>query len=76
MDVRDMAKSVTPVDKRMADCKVSLCGDAHDQEGLPAEEDVFHGVDEVREDDGIEGIEDVFSKVNKNETEEHDVTGS
>ena len=54
MDIMDMAKVVTSLDKRMADCKVSLCGNAHDQEDLPAEEDVLHGVKEVWEDDGID----------------------
>ena len=74
--MRNMAQLVTPVEKRVADCQVSLCGDTHDQESLPAQEDVLHRIDEVREDDGIEGIEDIFSKVDEDETKEHYITGS
>ena len=74
--MRNMAQLVTPVEKRVADGQVSFCGDAHDQESFPAQEDVLYGVDEVREDDGIEGIEDIFSKVNEDETQEHYITGS
>ena len=67
---------VTSVEKRLADCQVSFCGDAHDQEGLPTEEDVLHWVQEVREHEEVESISKVYRKVNKDEAEKHDVTSS
>ena len=71
-----VTKLVTPVEKRLADCQVSLCRNTHDQECLPAQKDVLHGVKKVREEDGVEWIENVLSKVTEDETEEDDITGS
>ena len=76
MDLRGVTQLVTSVEKRLADCQISFCGDAHNQECLPAEEDVLHGVEEVWEDDGVEWIQYFRSEVDENETEEHDVTSS
>ena len=66
---------MAPVEKRFADCQVSFSGDAHDQEGLPAQEDVLHGVDKVWKDEGVEGIEFVSKKIIDYQKEEHDITG-
>ena len=67
---------MTSVEKRLADCQESFCGDAHDQEGLPTEENVLHWVQEVREYEDVESISKVYRKVNKDEAEKHDVTSS
>ena len=76
MDLRGVTQLVTSVEKRLANCQISFCGDAHDQECLPTEEDVLHWVQEVWEDDGVEWIQYFRSEVDENETEEHDVTSS
>ena len=57
MDLRGVTQLVTSVEKRLANCQISFCGDAHNQECLPEEKDVLHGVEEVREDDGVEWIQ-------------------
>ena len=71
-----MAQLVTSVKKRLTDCKESFCGDAHDQEGLPAEEDVLHRVQEVREDDNVEWINAFCIEVKQHKAEKHYVTSS
>ena len=67
---------MTSVEKRLADCQVSFCGDAHDQEGLPAEEDILHWVHKVWENNYVEWMSIWCQKVNEDEAEEHDVTSS
>ena len=77
MDLGGVAQLVTSVEKRLADCQVSFCGDAHDQEYLPAEEDVLHWVQEVWQDDDVEYIRSIVcQEVNEDEAEKHDVTSS
>ena len=76
VDLGGVAQLVTSVEKRLADCQVSFCGDAHDQEYLPAEEDVLHWVQKEREDDDVERISVICQEVNEDEAEKHDVTSS
>ena len=71
-----MAQSVTFVEERLAHCQVPFCGDAHDQEGLPAQEDVLDWIQEVWEEEDIDWRNTLGADVNDIETEEHDVTNS
>ena len=41
------------VKERAVDCEEALGGDAHDEERLPAEEDVLEGVEEVGQNQDI-----------------------
>ena len=66
---------MTSVEKRLADCQVSFCGDAHDQEYLPAEEDVLHWIQEVWKDDDVE-CSIICQEGNDDEAEKDDVTSS
>ena len=71
-----MAQLVSSVEKRLADCQVSFCGDAHDQECLYAKKNVLHWIQEVREDENVELVCNCFGIIHENEAKEHDVTAS
>ena len=71
MDKGGVSELVISVENRLADCQVSFCGDGHDQECLPAEEDVLHRVQKVREDEDVELIGKVFRIVHEDEAKEH-----
>ena len=71
-----MTQLVLPVEKRLTHCQVSLRGNTHDMECLPAEEDPLHRVKEVREDNDVGGMIHVLGGVNEHTAEEHDVTRS
>ena len=54
MNSGGVPEHVTLVKERFADSKVPFCGDAHDQEGLPAEKDILDRVEEVGENEDVE----------------------
>ena len=69
-----VAQLVGSVEKRLADSKESLSCDAHGQECFPAEEDVFHRIQEIWEDYYVELAADVFRIVHEDKAEKHEVT--
>ena len=63
-----MPEFVSSVNKRFADRKDPLGGDAHDQECFKAEENVLHGIEKIREEDDVDVIIDIFGIVHKHKT--------
>ena len=49
-----MPQLVSSVKNRFTDCKNSLSGDTHNQEGFHTEENIFQGIEEIWEDDDVE----------------------
>ena len=71
-----MPEYVTLVKEGFEDSRVPFCGDAHDQEGLPAQEDVLDWIQEVWEEEDVDWRNTLRADVNDIETEEHDITNS
>ena len=74
MHLGGVAQLVGSVEERLADSKESFSCDAHGQECSPAEEDVLHRIQEIREDDYVELAADVFRIVHEDEDEKQEVT--
>ena len=49
-----MPELMSSIKNRFADCKNSLSGDAHNQKGFKAKENILQGIEEIWEDDDVE----------------------
>ena len=54
MDLEGVSQLVTLVEDRLVDSHEPFSGDAHDQKGLEAQEDILHWVEEVWEEEDID----------------------
>ena len=69
-------QAMSSVEDWLTDCQVSFCGYADHQEGLQTQEDVFHGVQEVWEEDEIYLIIKMFRIFHNNKAQKLYVTDS
>ena len=56
VDLGGVTQLVTSVKKRLTDSKIAFCSDAHDQENLQTQKDVYHWIQKVWENDDMEKI--------------------
>ena len=76
VDFEGVSQLVALVEDRLVHSHEPLSGDAHDQEGLEAQEDVLHRVEEVREEQNVDVVGKILRYISKNKDQKCDVTYS